>query len=194
MVSLAPATAKQQCPGTATTPRRSQMWRQKWRKNIFWGKLMGVRLSVSSVLFASVEALGIVVAKTVQLGRKYCCYCCCDTGSKWERTVKSRELFSLPPSALPALIGEEGTPGTQRGAAIGWGWKLWSYQRLCHSPAWTGQGSRFRKFRSDGRVTACAIHTPKSPKMCEYEEWNTVSCNYLVNVVYCDEVHNTQLY
>lgn len=26
---------------------------------------------------------------------------------------------SLSPSALPALIGEEGTPGTQRGATIG---------------------------------------------------------------------------
>lgn len=37
--------------------------------------------------------------KTMKLGGKYCCYCCCDTGSKWERTVKSRELFSLPVSA-----------------------------------------------------------------------------------------------
>lgn len=60
--------------------------------------LIRVILSVSSVLFASVPALGNVVAKAVWLGRKYCC--CLLAPVQSERIPsKVAELLFLPVSA-----------------------------------------------------------------------------------------------
>lgn len=69
--------------------------------------------------------------------------CCCLLTPVQSESSPSKvaELFCLPWSALPALIGRASALSRQRGARIGWDWKLSSYHRLSqfHSD-WTGQG------------------------------------------------------
>lgn len=88
---------------------------------------------------------GNVVAKSGVARTKILLLLFVDTGSKWEETVKSSGALHSPRQRVAAVIGGEGTPGAQRGAGIGCGWKLSSYQRRCHSSARTEQGSRFTK-------------------------------------------------